>query len=279
MKQFSQENWLRKLRRMIRAVFRMRISLYASHASYFIILAVFPLLVLLLSLLRYIGLDVNDFTQALDGVIPAALLPTVTKVIYSTYQATSGAVVSISAITALWSASRGVYGLMTGLNAIYKVSENRGYWYTRGISVVYTFLFLVVLVLTLMLHVFGNTLLSLIPTEESPFWYFLTEVIDLRFFVLLAIQTALFTAVFMVFPNKRNQFFESLPGALLASCGWLIITDLFSTYVAYFPNYANIYGSVYAVALAMLWLYSCITIVFYGGALNYLLAHSEEEPI
>lgn len=255
----------------------MHIPLYASHASYFIILAVFPLLVLLLSLFRYVGLDVNDFTQSLDRIIPSALMPMVTKVILTTYQATSGAVVSVSAITALWSASRGVHGLLTGLNAIYKVPENRGYWYTRGVSVIYTFLFLVVLVLTLMLHVFGNSLLSLIPTDGHPFWYFLTDVIDLRFFFLLAIQTALFTAMFMALPNKRNRFFDSFPGAVFASCGWLVLTDLFSTYVAYFPNYANIYGSVYAVALALLWLYSCICIVFYGGALNYLLAHFGKE--
>ena len=267
---------LNKAVKVVRAVMDMHIALYASHAGYFIVLAVFPLLVLLLSLLRYIGLDVNDFTQALDGVIPSALLPMAKKVILSTYQATSGAVVSVSAVAALWSASRGIHGLMTGLNAIYKVSEDRSYWYTRSVSVVYTFLFLLVLVLTLMLHVFGNAVLSWIPTDGSRFWRFLTDATRLRFFFLLLIQTALFTAVFMVFPNKRNKFFDSLPGAIFASCGWLIVTDLFSTYVAYFPNYANIYGSVYAVALALLWLYICISIVFYGGALNYLLVHWEK---
>lgn len=277
MREISQGGIVGKMVRFVRTVAQMRITLYASHASYFIVLAVFPTLVLLLGLLRYIGLNVNDFTRALEGIIPAALLPTVRKVIFSTYQATSGAVVSVSAIAALWSASRGIYGLLTGLNAVYHVSENRGYWYTRGVSMVYTFLFLIVWVLTLMLHVFGDTLLTLQPAGSSPFWYFLTEVIDLRFFFLLAIQTALFTAVFMVFPNEKNKFSDSLPGAIFASCGWLIVTDLFSTYVAYYPNYANIYGSVYAVALALLWLYICVSVVFYGGALNYLLAHSEKK--
>ena len=277
MKEESRGSIVRRGVRLIQNIMDMHIPLYAAHASYFMILAVFPLLVLLLSMFRYIGLDVNDFTQALDRVIPSALLPVATKIILTTYQATSGAVVSLSAITALWSGSRGIYGLLTGLNAIYKVSEDRSYWYTRWVSVLYTFLFLVVLVLTLMLHVFGNTLLGLIPTDGSRFWRFLTEAIDLRFFLLLIIQTALFTAIFMVFPNKRNKFFDSLPGAIFASCGWMIITDLFSTYVAYFPNYANIYGSVYFVALALLWLYSCVSIVFYGGALNYFLAHYERK--
>ena len=74
-----------KAGRMIQTLADMRITLYASHACYFIVLAVFPSLVLLLSLLRYIGLDINDFTQALDGVIPSALLPMVKKIIFNTY--------------------------------------------------------------------------------------------------------------------------------------------------------------------------------------------------
>ena len=89
---------------------------------------------------------------------------------------------------------------------------------------------------------------------------------------MLVLQTALFTAMFMVLPNRRNTFRESLPGALLASLGWLIFSDLYSVYVQHFSGYANVYGSVYAVALAMLWLYFCLCILFYGGALNHYLA-------
>ena len=127
------------------------------------------------------------------------------------------------------------------------------------------------LVLTLVLHVFGTTLLQVLPLEDSPFLRFLTEVVDLRFFVLLGVQTVLFTAVFIVLPNRHNSLAGSLPGALMASAGWLVFSDLYSVYVENFTRYSNIYGSVYAVALSMLWLYCCISIVFYGGVLNRLL--------
>jgi membrane protein len=59
-----------------------------------------------------------------------------------------------------------------------------------------------------------------------------------------------------------------LPVAFLASSGWLIFSHLFSIYVENFSNYATVYGSVYAMAVSMLWLYFCISIVFYGGLLN-----------
>ena len=140
---------------------------------------------------------------------------------------------------------------------------------------VYTFLFLLVLLLTLVLHVFGTTILELLAAANNPLLRFLNEVIDFRFFLLLFLQTALFTAMFMVLPNQRNRFGDSLPGALLASVGWLVFSHLFSIYVEHFSSYANLYGSVYAIALSMLWLYCCISIVFYGGALNFFLTQQE----
>jgi len=252
-------------------LFSLKIPVYAAHAGYFIVLAVFPTLVLLLGLLRYTGLAVDNLTELLEGIIPAALMPSAKRLILSTYQNTSGAIISVSALTALWSASRGIYGLLTGLNSIYDVAENRGYIYTRLVSVLYTFLFLLVLLLTLVLHVFGTTIVDMLPTAGNPIFAVLAEVVDLRFFLLLFIQTSLFTAIYMVLPNKRNKLMDSLPGALLTSVGWMVFSHLFSLYVEHFPNYANIYGSVYAVALSMLWLYSCISIVFYGGALNHYL--------
>ena len=189
---------------------------------------------------------------------------------------TTGAVVSVSALVALWSASRGIHGVLLGLNSIYHVQEDRGWFYTRSVSVVYTFAFLLVLILTLILSVFEKSLLYQLPVEDSPLWQLLDRAVDFRFLLLLLLQTILFTAVFMVFPNRRNRFKDSLPGAIMASFGWLVFSNLFSLYVENFSNYANIYGSVYAVALSMLWLYCCMSIVFYGGALNYYLATAKK---
>jgi membrane protein len=141
----------------------------------------------------------------------------------------------------------------------------------------YTFLFLLVLVLTLVLHVFGTGLLQFLSEASLPFFRFLSGIVDLRFFLLVFLQTALFTAMFMALPNQKNSLSNSLPGAFLASIGWLIFSHLFSVYVEHFPAYGNIYGSVYAVALSMLWLYCCISIVFYGGVLNRILLEDSDD--
>ncbi len=264
--------FMQRIEALIRYIVSLRIPVYASHASFFIVLAVFPTLVLLLSLVRYTGLDVHSLTQMLEGVIPQALLPAAERLVVNTYYSTTGTLVSVSAVTALWSASRGVYGLLTGLNNIYKVTENRGYFRTRLVSVGYTFAFLLVLLLTLVLHVFGTSVLEWLPVADSPVLMLVDKLVDLRFFLLLFVQTAIFTVMFMVLPNGRNRFADSLPGALLASGGWLIFSDIYSIYVENFASLSNIYGSVYAVALSMLWLYCCVSILFYGGALNRWIA-------
>lgn len=266
---------LDKFRDYSRWLRQMQIATHASHACYFIVLAVFPVLTLVLGLLRYTSLEAADLMDLVEGILPDALEPYIWRLISGTYDNTSKAVVSLSAVTALWSASRGVYGFVRGLNAVYGVKEDRGWLHTRCMSLVYTVLFLMVLILTLVLHVFGNTIEEWIHISGNNRLLWWSNIIDLGFFVLVAAQTLLFCAMFMFLPNRRNGFRESLPGALFGSLGWLTFSSLFSVYVENFSNYTNVYGSVYAVVLAMLWLYMCVSIVFYGGVLNRFLKEFE----
>ena len=261
--------------RAVDAVLEMKekqIPLHAAYAGYFKILSVFPALLVLRSGLRYTGIEVENLVDLVGDFLPKALLNMVEGIIYSIYQNTTGTVLGLSALTSLWSASRGIYGLLRGLNAVYDVWEDRGYVYTRLISLVYTFLFGIVLILTLFLHVFGNTILGSLTMVDNPVVIFLMDLVDLRFFFLLILQSLIFTLMFMMLPNERNRFWDSLPGGVLSSLGWLLFSDIFSIYVENFNSYANVYGSVYAVALGMLWLYCCLSILFYGGALNHYLA-------
>ena len=260
---------MEKLKKLAAYLSKQQVPLYAANTSFFLILSVFPVLVVLLALMRYTGLQVEIFTDLVSELVPGALMPMVNRLVLSAYVNASGTVLSVSALAALWSASRGMYSFITGLNAIYDVQENRGYFRTRIISMGYTFAFLIVLLLTLVLHVLGADLLQLL--EGLPIPAFLLNLLDLRVFVLLILQTALFCAMFMVLPNERNHLGESIPGALLASIGWQVFTNVYSIYAQKFTAYASIYGSVYVVALGMLWLYFCICIVFYGGVLNKTL--------
>lgn len=260
MREFPGGGMIGKAVHLWRRISGLRVPLYAANASFFLVLAVFPGLLLLLGLLRYTTLEVERLGEMLASFLPEALAEGAEEMILLTYDNTSGITLGLSVVTTLWSASRGIYGMITGLNGVYEIRENRGYFYLRFLSVAYTFVFLLVLLLTLVLHVFGTGLLAALPVLG-----------DLRFFLLLFLQTGIFTGMYMVLPNQKNRFWDALPGALLASSGWLIFSRLYSVYVEHFAHLSNVYGSVYAIALSMLWLYFCMAIVFYGGALNRLL--------
>ena len=253
MREYPKGGIIGKTAHLIHKVQELQVPLYAANACYFIVLAVFPALLLLLSLLRYTPLEVERLGEMLYGILPEPLAVGAEELILLTWDNITGTVVSVSAVTALWSAGRGIYGVLTGLNALYGVREDRGYFHTRFLSTIYLFAFLLVMILTLGLHLFSN-----VPEA-------------LEFPILLLLQTGFFTVMFTVLPAGKNRFSESLPGALLAAFGWQIFSDLYSVYVEHFSPLSSIYGSVYAVSLSMLWLYCCMSIVFYGGTLNVLL--------
>jgi membrane protein len=256
---------------LFRHVRSLHIPLYAANAGFFMILSLFPALVLVLSLLRYTGLQVSGLVELLSGFLPAALMGTVEELILSTYENSSYRLVGLSAVTAIWSASKGVYGLLTGLNTVYGVAEDRSWLHTRLISIFYTFLFFGLLLLTLVLQVFGSTWLHLLPIARSGLFRLLRRILDFPFLLLLLVQTGVFMLIFAFLPNGRNRLRHTVPGAALASLGWLAISHLFSLYVENFASLTNIYGSVYTLALAMLWLYFCLSLVFYSAAFNQYL--------
>lgn len=268
MKKLSQWKPVQWVKRLLEFLRPMNITIHSAYTAFFLILSVFPTLMLVVSILTYTSLDVQDIMELLAQLLPAPFLPMAERLVQGAYDASSISLLSVSAVTAVWSASRGILGLKEGFNSVYHVREKRSYLVTRGISMVYTVLFVGVLVLTLVIHVFGTTILDYLRMTTDPFLQFLMDVIDLRFILLLVLQTAMFSTMYAALPHKRINPLQCIPGALFASLGWLIFSNLFSIYVEYFPNYANIFGSVYAVVLAMLWLYCCINIIFYGAVIN-----------
>ena len=261
------KKWTERMKNLIYNIDDMQIPVYAANACYFLAISIFPALLLLLASLRYTPLSATDLLRLLEGILPGALMGAAESLIVSTYYNSSAGLLSISALAALWSASRGIHGLLTGLNRIYGVHEDRTWLYTRLISVGYTFVFLLLVIVTLVFQVFGESLADRLWVGR-----FLTELIDWRSTWLVTTQILIFDLIYMVLPNRRNRFLWSLPGAVLAALGWQLFSRVFSIYVEHMlSRYSNIYGSVYTVALGLLWVYCCMCILLFGGLLNRLL--------
>ena len=168
-------------------------------------LSVFPAIVLVLALLPHTGLTEADLLSALHGVIPSVFEPALEWVVRDLGSNSSLTLISVSAIMAIWSSSRGVYCIKTGLNAIYGERESRGYVYTRLVSVLYTVLLLAALLLTLVLHVFGSQLTAWIAGKHVPILRLLSRVLRFRGLVLFALLTLLFWAILCVFPEPPHS--------------------------------------------------------------------------
>lgn len=272
MQQKVKHRGLARILDLIQSLCGLDVPVYAANAAYFMILAVFPMTMLILNLLSYTTLSSGTLIDLLATVVPEALMPLVTRILSEMFQSSSTTLVSVSALAALWAASRGVFGILVGLNRVYGVTEDRGYVYTRLLSLVYTFLFLVVLILTLALHVFGQTIMAQLPQSDNPMFHLVKNVITNRYLVLLVIQSALFLAMYMFLPNRRNKLLPTLPGAILASLGWQLFSNFFSIYAERFSNYDTVYGGLSVVAMAMMWLYICMAILFYCGGINKYLS-------
>lgn len=269
--------FLRKVREKAQAVGDflqpMQIPLHTAYTSFYLILSLFPFLLLFLGLLRYTSMDIAQLKLTLQGWLPKNLVPIANSLVDSSYYHSSTTVVSVSAVAVLFSSSQGMYGVRNGLTAVYTRSPGQGYLRNLGFSMIYTVLFLVMLLVTLLVYLFGTTLLDYLQMTTTPALLLLMDLIDLRWVLLLFVQSALFTLMYAYLPSKPNSVRESWPGAITASLGWLLYSQLFSNYVDYITAYTTIYGSVYILVLGMLWLYFCISIFFYGAALNCWLSH------
>ena len=121
------------------------------------------------------------------------------------------------------------------------------------------------------LYVGGQALLAFLLARGFSFAAVLEPILrnlHLYSFVLL---TALFTGVFLALPDKRQRFVHVLPGAAGAACAWVIYSEIYSWYVNHIAKASALYGSLSVLLLMLLWLYACISILFYGALLNHAL--------
>lgn len=261
----------RKLQTFLHQIGSYRVPIYAANASFYIILSLFPAIMLVVSLLPYIGYSEQDLLYAIGSLVPEVLEPLLSRIISDMSSNSTGALISVTAIVAVWSSSRGVYCIQLGLNAIHGAQESRSYLHRRLMSMLYMVLLIAALLLTLVMHGFGQEVAAFCQSKSVPILHLFAHLLQFRELIVLVLLTVLFTAIFCVFPNRKVHIRNALPGAAAAALGWLLFTYGFSYYVRLSGSYSVLYGSLSIIAIGMLWLYICISILFYGSVLGLWL--------
>ena len=260
--------WYLKILAFVRETSRQQLTVHAANASFFLLISAFPGAMLLMTLLKFLPLDVRDMLIITQGLLPAKTQDLAAYLIEDLYSSSTVTALSLSAVVALWSASRGVLALLKGINAAYVTVDTRSWLRRRLLCVGYTLALLGALVLTLALHSFGRFLLTHLAALAPGLGGVISFLLPLRSLIVLAVLVLFFMLIYFVFPHRPMKFWPQLPGAILAAVGWMGFSSGYSLYIERFGLGSGLYGSLTAVVVTMLWLYFCMCIVFFGAALN-----------
>ena len=243
------------------------VSAYAAQTAYFIMLSFIPFIILLLTLIQYTTITKSDLFAVMQAILPDSMDSFVIGIIDEAYSKTV-VTISLSAITAAWSAGNGFLALMRGMNTIYNVEEHRNYIILRIRSAIYNVIFIISIILSLVVLVFGNSIHEA-AVKYVPILSVVTGlIIRLKDMVAIVFLMMVFMALYKFVPNRRARFISQAPGALFSSVCWYLFSIGFSIYVDYSPGLSNMYGSLTTIILIMLWLYFCMYIVLLGAEIN-----------
>ena len=243
-------------------------SAYAAQAAYFIILSFIPFMLLLMTSIKYTPLTREEVINVVMQVFHENFEGFIRGIVGEVYAKSLG-VVPISALIALWSAGKGIQALTNGFNTIYQVQETRNFIVTRIRSVIYTLIFVIAIVLTLILQVFGNSLQRELSNRFPFLDRLVTTIISMRLLISLGLLSLVFLMLYKFIPNRKATFRSQLPGAVLSAVCWSTFSFFFSIYLDFFNNAANMYGSMTTIVLILLWMYFCMIFVMIGAQVNY----------
>lgn len=243
------------------------VGAYAAQTAYFLIMSFIPLVLFLATAVRYTPVTYTLIRQVIMGVVPANLQEFVLKIVADIFTQSS-AVLPITALVALWSAGRGTQALIRGLNTIYHVHETRNWLVQRIYSVLYTALFVVALLISLLALVLGNRIQETAAKYIPWLGNVIGRIIGARTFFVFFMLLMVFTVLYKVLPNRKATIKSQLPGALLTAAAWLLFSYFFSIYFEFSPSFTDTYGNMATVLMVMLWLYVCMNLLLYGAEIN-----------
>lgn len=245
------------------------VTVYAAQASFFIVLSAFPFIMLLISIIQVVpAVSHADLLRIVTRIFPLKVLPLIETILEDLYTTSPAAILSVTTVVTLWSASRGMLGIERGLNRIAGCSRRRNYVLSRIINSGYTVVFIAVCVMSLGLLVFGSSIQSLFLNYFPFLNYLSTLLVGLRTLLALGILIIFFMGLYTFLPYERLRLRYQLPGAIFSTVSWVVFSFGFSIYFSHFSRFSYMYGSLAAVVILMLWLYFCICILFLGAELN-----------
>ena len=170
----------------------------------------------------------------------------------------------------MWSAEKGFYALCKGLHIIYETKDEYNYFFIQIKSIISTILFVLVIVLVLTVSVFGDSILDFIQTKFN----ISSNITNIFHISKVGVYFILFLVVLLMYrfiPGHKLSIIKQIPGAVIATFGWYIISLFFSIYIDMFKGFSVMYGSLTTITVSMMWVYFCMYIILIGAEVNKML--------
>jgi membrane protein len=268
------------LKRIGRKVFKDDCFGLAGQMAYFLLFSLFPFLMFLVALMSLVvvdpGSNLDTLTESIEDFLPGDVVGLLTDYTERTLRAASSGVLFLGALTALWSGSGASYALIKASNLAYGLRETRPSWKVWGIS------FLMVLCFVLLVGVLAVVIFS---PEEGDYLQRLTGLPGsllilwdaLSWVALFVTLTLIHAVLYYLAPDADLPFKWITPGGLMATVLILVASVTLNFYVTNLAHYDQLYGSLTAVLVLMLWLYVMGFMVIVGVEINAVLARITEE--
>jgi len=267
----SLASWLEVIVQLYQRFKEHQLTALAAQLTFYLVLAFFPFLIFLITLLSYFPVANDMPLDQLASIMPWDAYVQVRKIIEETLQARSNTLLSIGMIITIWAASTGVSALISGINKAHCDKETRSFWKVRGLSLLFTLglalIILFALVMLVLGRIMGESLFATLGADH----YFTRIWRYLRYLIPLVTMLLVFNLLYRFSPNLRLSSREVLPGSILASLGWIITSSVFAWYVEHFADYTLIYGSLGGIIILLIWLYLSSVVILVGGELNAVL--------
>ncbi len=246
------------------------VGLYAAQSAFFTMLSSVPFLMLVILCLKYfVDVNVASITMPIRRALPDVVASYISKVISEVfYRSQSVALLSATVITILWSSSRGTMAIYSGLNTIFGYTSHHNWLFSRIASFFYNLMLVAVIVASVGVLVFGNTLISLVDKEFVLAHYVLLLLFKLKFPIFFIVFVLGFAALYTFLPQRKAKYRSQLVGAAATAVGWIGFSYVFSLYIMHYAKYSFLYGSLTAIVLLVLWVYICIYMLLIGAEIN-----------
>jgi membrane protein len=247
------------------------VSSFAGHAALFLLMSLFPMAMFFIAMFNYLPIDSAQFSMRVLSVVPEGLTPLLNQIFNEAYAESTTMVKSFTMLVMLFCASKGVYAIIIGMNAVYGIKETRGMVVLYALAIVYVIIFFAVIGLTMVLIVLGNNIFRWVLGFAPKLIAFETLFSYLKFICMPSLLMLFFMLVYMNVPNRKSRLRYEFPGAVFSTVVWLAYSWAFSFYINNYANYSVTYGSLATIVIFILWLYWTMNIVFVGAEINVVL--------